>query len=208
MCTARVGSDAGHDVGPGVYGCKSTADSATVQEMHAATGVSIWTSMGTYSGFSDPGMATLVNEVEWYHANFAHRWGMGLCPHCPTPMGIPVRPVEILLRLSLARAYGVAEIDVFAFASSNAEEFEIYWPMLKAIRGCDGSSANGVPGRCWPVLGGEPWWPHSCDNQTPGPAGLICPPLRARGTRSARSRARSRAPLRRRLGMRNRIGAA
>ena len=111
-------------------------------------------------------MATLVNEVEWYHANFVHRWGMGLCPSCPTPMDIPVRPVEILLRLSLARAYGVAEIDVFAFTSSNAEVFEIYWPMLKAIRGCDGLSADGIPGRCWPVLGGKPWWPHSCDNQT------------------------------------------
>jgi hypothetical protein len=159
MCTADVGPDTGHDVGPGVYGCTSTADAATVRAMHAATGISSWTSMGTYSGFSDPGMA-LVNEIEWFHANFPRKWGMGLCPFCPTAANIPVQPLDIMLRLSLAKAYGVAEIDVFMYSAvgSEAEQFELYWPLLKALRGCDGSSAAGVPGKCWPMEGrGQSW---------------------------------------------------
>ena len=24
----------------------------------------------------------------------------------------------------------------------------------------------GVPGKCWPMGHGQPWWPHDCDNET------------------------------------------
>ena len=90
MCTARVGSDAGHDVGPG-------GTAARAQRMQRPsrrckpTGVSIWTRILFF------GLSRAI------------------------AMGIPVR----LRRLSLARTYSVAEIDVLAFASSNAEEFEM-----------------------------------------------------------------------------------
>ena len=91
-------------------------------------------------------LATEVNQVDWFMAHFPEQFGYGACPTCGTLS--EQSAAEILLRFSLARAYGVREVDMFAFSSKEMGQWEAYWSHLEAYLHC---GEPGMPaGQCWP----------------------------------------------------------
>ena len=70
----------------------------------------------------------------------------GACPTC-TPVS-EQSASEILFRFGLARAYGIREIDMFAFGSADTAQWALYWPHLEAYLHCGDDTMPA--GSCWP----------------------------------------------------------
>jgi hypothetical protein len=80
-----------------------------MQEMAASAHVQRFISMGTYS----TDMATDINQLDWFMRHFPTKFGYGACPTCASVASAS----EVLFRFGLARAYGVREVDLFAFSA-------------------------------------------------------------------------------------------
>ena len=48
----------------------------------------------------------------------------------------------------IARAYGIPEVDLFAFSAKDLQQWERYWPHLEAYLHC--GTARLPAGQCWP----------------------------------------------------------
>ena len=82
-----------------------------MQEMAASAHVQRFISMGTYS----TDMATDINQLDWFMQHFPTKFGYGACPTCASVATQSAS--EVLFRFGLARAYGVREVDLFAFSA-------------------------------------------------------------------------------------------
>jgi hypothetical protein len=115
-----------------------------MREMTASEHVQRFISMGTYG----TALATELNQVDWFMAHFPGKFGYGACPTCAT---LPEQSAsEIMFRFGLARAYGVREVDLFAFSSKALPQWEKYWAHLTAYLHC--GDASMPAGQCWPYL--------------------------------------------------------
>ena len=66
-----------------------------------------------------------LNQVDWFMDHLPEKFGYGACPTCGTVA--EQSRTEILFRFALARAYGVRELDLFAFSHKDTQQWEIYW---------------------------------------------------------------------------------
>ena len=97
------------DIGQDHY--NASASPAIMQEMAMSAHVQRFISMGTYS----TDMATDINQLDWFMRYFPSKFGYGACPTCASVATQSV--AEVLFRFGLARAYGVREVDMFAFSA-------------------------------------------------------------------------------------------
>lgn len=171
MCTANVTGNASAQApqrfcGNGAFDhYNASASPAILQEMAASAHVQRFVSMGTYS----TDMATDINQLDWFMKHFPSKFGYGACPTCASVATQSVS--EVLFRFGLARAYGVREVDLFAFSAcvprvpvslltwpqyacvgrrKSLPQWEIYWPHLEAFLHC--GEASLPSGQCWPYL--------------------------------------------------------
>ena len=77
-------------------------------------------SMGTYS----TDMATELNQLDWFMQYFPSKFGYGACPTCGTVATQSAS--EVLFRFGVARAYGVREVDLFAFSACARHSFSCF----------------------------------------------------------------------------------
>jgi len=89
----------------------------------------------------------LLDEIDWFHAKLPGKWGLGACPTC-NPAGSE-DAAALQLRFGTAHAYGVVEMDMFAFGAGDEPQWAAYWPYTKAFLECTDQTA----GHCWPSTG-------------------------------------------------------
>lgn len=143
MCTANA-TPPGEFCGNKAPTFNASATSDMVAEMRASR-VQRFGSMGTYTKDS----ATLLNQIDWFANELPGKWGMGVCPSCG-PIGSE-GPEQLLLRFGTAHAYGVREVDLFAFSATVAPKWDAYWPYMRAFLKCDVKGRSETPsGQCWP----------------------------------------------------------
>lgn len=119
--------------------CNASADAEMLAEMKSSK-VHRFVSMGTYS---DSLGSVLINQIDWFQRYLPMKWGLGACPTCEGPR----TPEQLLLRFGVANAYGVREVDLFAFSASEAAPWQPYWPFMRAFLRCGQSTEAGY---CWP----------------------------------------------------------
>ena len=73
------------------------------------------------------------------------QWGLGVCPTC-IPSGSETNE-QLRLRFGTAHAYGVLELDLFAFGSKYAAQWSTYCEYMQAFLEC---GTKREPGHCWP----------------------------------------------------------
>ena len=138
MCTANVSTASlCGNFGP-KYNASATA--AMVAQMKESR-VQRFVSMGTYG--VDQSM--LLNEIDWFESQLHGKWGLGVCPTC-IPSDSETNE-QLRLRFGTAHAYGVLELDLFAFSSKYTAQWSTYWEYMQAFLEC---GTEREQGHCWP----------------------------------------------------------